>query len=110
MKPWHIVLLGFVSMILVAALALSLRLIGVADTKYIAPVEQNAQTKVYEGTKAYQDGVRRDFEDLRLAYIQSKDPEAKAAILATMRHRAAGVPPELLPNDVSDLIMIGPGR
>jgi hypothetical protein len=103
MKPGHIALVAFGVLVLVVFLAIGARVFGIADTKVFGVVDQNAQREVYENTKAYRDGVRRDMDELSLAYVKAT-PEEKPAILAVLRHRAEGVPPELMPSEVKRLL------
>jgi hypothetical protein len=103
MKPGYIALLAFGGLVLLVLLFVGARVLGIADTKVFGVVDQNAQREVYENTKAYRDGIRRDFDELSLAYAKAT-PEEKPAILAVLRHRTEGVPPELVPDDVKRLL------
>jgi hypothetical protein len=104
LKPYQLAWLVFAGLVLLVGTGVMVRLCGIADTKYLGTIDQNAQREVYENTKAYRDGVRRDFDELRLGYMNAKTPEDKATVLSIVRHRAEGVPPELVPDDIKKML------
>lgn len=76
----------------------------VADKATLGRAEQRVETKNWEESAAYRAGLRRDFDELLLSYAHAKTDDERAAVLAVMRHRAEGAPPELVPDDVKDLL------
>lgn len=80
---------------------------SIADTRLFGVPEENARREVFEQTKSYRDGVRRDFDELLLAYAKAS-PEERPAIVSIMRHRAESAPADLVPAEVKALI--GGGR
>jgi hypothetical protein len=98
--PWYVA--G--AAVLVTGCVVLFRVCGIADTKFFGTADQNAQREVYENTKTYRDGVRRDLDELTLAYSTAKTAEEKQSILSIMKHRVEGIPPELVPADVKQLL------
>ena len=72
-----------------------------------APKYENARRGVYEETKSYRDGSRRDFDNLYLAYKGAKSDDEKAAVLSVLRERAASAPAEVVPTEVYQLLHTG---
>jgi hypothetical protein len=103
MKDFHpaLAVVGFV--VIFVALGIGIRACSIADTKTFGVAQQNADTEVYRHSEAYREGLQRDFDELTLAYAKAS-PEEKPAILATIRHRAEGAPPEFVPANVKVLI------
>jgi len=98
------ILITFGMFVLIGALGITIRFCSVADTKYVEPVAESARRDVYENTKSYRDGTKRDLEELYLSYVQAKTPEDKAAILSVMQHRAESAPPDVIPPAVQALL------
>ncbi len=80
---------------------------SVADQATIGKKEMQVQTKNFEESEAYLAGLRRDFDELMLAYAHAKSDDERATVLAVMRHRAEGVRPDLVPQDVKDMLAKG---
>jgi hypothetical protein len=97
----------------IAALAIGTGLVfyvhalTIVDTKVFGVADQNAQTDVYRHSEAYREGLQRDFDNLLVEYAKAGADE-KPVILSTLRHRAEGAPPELIPPGVRALIEGGP--
>jgi hypothetical protein len=95
--------------ILVLALAVGLSSLAfhacsVADQASIGRAEEKVRTRNFEESEAYRVGLRRDFDELLLALAHAKDEDEKATILAVLRHRAEGAPPEAVPQDVRNIL------
>ena len=91
---------------IIAAATFGANYFGLVNYKFFGPQYEGARRQVFEETKSYRDGTRRDFDNLHLQYLAADSDEQKAAILATIRHRASGVPPELVPQEIKDLLVI----
>lgn len=78
--------------------------IGFGSYWFWAPKQEAVRREVFEQTKSYRDGLRRDFDNLFLQYETEKDPDAKAAILSVIRHRADGVDPDFVPDNIHNLL------
>ena len=63
-----------------------------------APKYEQVRRDTFEQSQAYNEGMRRDLENLRNEYLASNDPAAKAALADTFRHRAEGYPNQLPPS------------
>jgi hypothetical protein len=87
--------------VLATGLGLYVHAVSVADKATIGRVEQRVET---EQSVAYREGTRRDFEELRLSYTRAKTDDEKQAVLSLMRHRAAGCPPELVPEEIKRIL------
>ena len=90
--------------LLILVLGVGLNFFGLANYQFFAPKYENARREVYENTKSYRDGSRRDFDNLYLAYKSAKSDDEKAAILSVIRERAAGAPPEVVPAEIYQLL------
>jgi hypothetical protein len=77
---------------------------SVADQATIGRAEQKVQTQNFEESQAYREGLRRDFDELMLSYSRAKSDDERATILAVMRHRAEGAPPDLVPANVKNML------
>jgi hypothetical protein len=88
----------------IAALAFGLNAVGFINYSFWAPKQEQVRREVFENTKSYRDGLRRDFDNLYLSYETEKDPDARAAVLSIIRHRAEGVDPDLLPDNIRNLL------
>jgi hypothetical protein len=90
--------------VLATGLGLYVHAVSVADKATIGRVEQRVETENFEQSVAYREGTRRDFEELRLSYTRAKSQDEKDAVLSLMRHRAAGCPPELVPEEIKRIL------
>ncbi len=78
--------------------------LDLAQFNFWAPKFENAKRNVYEQTKSYRDGSRRDFENLYTQYLAQPDPASKAAVLSVAKERADGVDPAIVPQNLKDLL------
>jgi len=63
--------------------------------KTFAPRYEQVRRDTFEQSQAYNEGMRRDLENLRDQYMGATDPAAKSALRATFIHRAEGYPNQL---------------
>ena len=77
---------------------------GLVSYQFFGPKYEAARRNVFEETKSYRDGLRRDFDNLYIQYETEKDPDAKAAVLSVIKHRAYGVDPDFLPDNIRNLL------
>ncbi len=80
---------------------------NLASYQFWGPKLENAHRTVYEETKSYRDGSRRDFDNLYLAYKSAKSDDEKTAILSVMRERASSAPEDVVPTEVNQLLHTG---
>ena len=100
-KGFFLVLAGLLA---IAVFSFAVSAIGFGNYWFWAPKTEQVRREVFENTKSYRDGLRRDFDNLYLSYETEKDPDAKAAVLSVIRHRAAGVDHDFLPDNIRNLL------
>jgi hypothetical protein len=67
------------------------------------PQQEAARRSVFEESKAYNDGMVQELQNMQFQYIQAK-PEHREALASVIRHRAAGYPQDRLPADLRSFI------
>jgi hypothetical protein len=95
-----------VGVFLFGLLMFGLQELGVMNYRFFGPQIENAHRAVFEETKSYRDGSRRDFMNLYLSY-QSAGMDAKPAIKSVMCDRANGLAPDVIPVEVKSICNIG---
>jgi len=104
---------GVTALIIIGIIALvglggfAIHACAVADKATLGRVEQDVDTHNFERSEAYRAGLRRDFDELELAYARAKSRDERETIFSVMRHRAEGCPPDLVPDDVKQLLAKG---
>ena len=106
MKTGTVVLYFIAAIMMLSCSALAIRACTVADHATFDKVDERIRRENFEETKSYRDGLRRDFDELLLSYAHAKSDDERATIRAVMRHRAEGAPPDLVPQDVKDLLQM----
>ncbi len=76
-----------------------LTLLGTGVYWFTEPARVGIQNRAFHNSQAYQDGMARDLENFRMAYLTADD-QAKLVIKATVRHRFAGYDTSTLPPDL----------
>ncbi len=66
---------------------------------FAAPARVAIDNRVFHESQAYNDGMARDLDNMRMQWL-SATPEAKTAIAATVQHRFAGYDAARLPADL----------
>lgn len=69
-----------------------------------APKYEKVRRETFEQSKAYNQGMVQELQNMQFSYIQAK-PEEKAALRSIILHRAADYDVNLLPLDLHDFIM-----
>jgi len=83
-----------------AALAFYFGGLGIATKATFAPASVAIDNRVFHESQQYNDGMSRDLDELRMAYVDAHaTAEAKAAIRATILHRFASYDSARLPAD-----------
>jgi hypothetical protein len=103
-KLWLPAVLVLSSFAVITATAICIRAASIAADKTFGVAEENVKTDTFRQSEAYREGLQRDCEELRLAYVRAKTPDEKAAVLSTLRHRVEGAPANAIPADVKELI------
>lgn len=73
-----------------------LQYVGLLYFGFFAPRFEEVRRQTFEGSTAYNHGMIRDLQNLRMSYLTAS-PEAKAALRATILHRFAAYPSDKLP-------------
>lgn len=58
--------------------------------KFFAPRQVEVQREVFEGSRAFNQGMVQELENMQFEYVKEKDPKAKEALAAIILHRASG--------------------
>lgn len=98
MRVFAYIGIGILAMAAVAALVIGGNVLDFGLFKTLAPRYEQARRDTFEESQAYNEGMRRDLENLRNQYVAATDPAAKAALADTFRHRAEGYPNQLPPD------------
>lgn len=99
-----IALAGFALILLVVGSSWAIRACNIAQRATLDPVEHEIDRQNVEQSQAYQEGLRRDFDELLMAYAKAKTDDERSIILSTLRHRASGAPEGSIPQDVKDFL------
>jgi hypothetical protein len=86
----------FIVLLIAGAATISFGLYSFFGPKY-AEVDR----QIFENSQAYNEGMLRDLQNLRLQYLGSKDDETRAALKATILHRFSVYPRDKLPLELS---------
>lgn len=81
------------------AVAFWLNFFHLQQTQFFAPKYEAVRRQTFEQSKAYQQGVVQELQNMQFEYIKA-NPEQKIALASIIKHRAAGVDPSILPNDL----------
>jgi hypothetical protein len=84
--------------IAIVAIIFFLNYASLKNYEFFAPKYQEVKTKVFKESAAYNDGMVRDLELLRLEYLKS-DEASKAAMRPIIIHRFSVYPAEKLTAD-----------
>ena len=76
-----------------------LSMFGYEMYAFFGPKYAATERKIFENTKSYNDGMIRDFENIKLQYL-SANHDQKDALRATILHRFSVYPRDQLPPDL----------
>ncbi len=99
---WVLSILGVIALCVLGGIGI--RACWLADKATFEPAGMEQDRRNFEQSEAYHAGLRRDFDELRMAYAKAKDDDERSAILAVLRHRAEGAPPDAVPEDVKQFL------
>src|SRR5208283_2450885 len=86
MKTGWVLFLGVLGIIvLMLGLTLGLGWFGVYQTKTVGKAQMNASRQVFEETQSYVQGMRADLLRYHHEWVNTKDPDSKIGIEATVR-------------------------
>lgn len=93
--------------ILVLAILIGLGWLFTGNTlmlnKVFAPKFEEVRRDTFETSKAYRDGMAQELRALQIEYVKA-DEKIKPALASAIKHKAAGVPSDALPYDLSIFI------
>jgi hypothetical protein len=58
--------------------------------KYFAPKQEAVRRQVFEQSRAFNQGMVQELENMQMQYVAAKEPDAKAAMADIILHRASG--------------------
>jgi hypothetical protein len=87
---------GFVVLI---ALGVGGAFLGFKVYEYFAPKYTEVDRRVFEESRAFNEGMLRDLQNLKLQYVQA-NPETKKALKATILHRFSVYPEDRMPAEL----------
>lgn len=58
--------------------------------KYFAPRQEQVRREVFEQSRAFNQGMVQELQNMQFEYAKQKDPKAKDAMASIILHRASG--------------------
>ena len=92
-------LYSFIGFVVFLGLVWFLALNNLLMTGFFAPRHEAVRRETFEQSKAYNQGMIQELENMRFEYIKST-PEQKQLLRGIIIHRAADFPSEKLPSDL----------
>ena len=71
--------------------------------KFFAPKQEAVRRQVFEQSKAYNDGMAQELDNMRFEYLRAK-PEQQDALASIILHRVAAYDVSKLPPDLQSFI------
>ena len=72
--------------------------------KYFAPKTEAVRRQVFEQSKAYNQGMIQELQNMQFDYLRNKDPNSKKAMASIILHRVADYDLEKCPVDLRNFI------
>lgn len=72
--------------------------------KYFAPKEESVRRQVFEQSKAYNQGMVQELQNMQFEYLRTTDQKSKDAMASIILHRAADYDQDQLPPDLRSFI------
>lgn len=73
--------------------------------KYFAPKQEAVRREVFEQSKAYNQGMVQELQNMQFEYLRTTDPKAKDAMASIILHRSADYDPYKMPADLRGFIL-----
>jgi hypothetical protein len=89
-KPGKIAGYAFLALIVIFALTWAIQGNDFFINKFFAPKQEAVRREVFENSKAFNQGMVQELENMQLEYVRSKDEKAKEAMASIILHRASG--------------------
>ena len=74
-----------------------------AMQSFFAPKFEQVRRNTFEQSKAYNQGVIQELQNMQFQYVQA-DKEHKGALASIIKHRAADYPKDQMPSDLRNFI------
>ena len=58
--------------------------------QYFAPKQEAVRRQVFETSRAFNQGMVQELQNMQFDYVKTTDPAAKAALASVILHRASG--------------------
>lgn len=87
--------IGIFGVALLTGLSFYGNFIGLSIKKMFGPANVAVDRQIFEESQSYNEGMRRDLENLRMQYLGASEDQ-RLALKATMLHRFAAYPQEKL--------------
>jgi hypothetical protein len=84
------ILAGVGGLLLVFALGWAVQGNGFFMYKYFAPKQEAVRREVFENSRAFNQGMVQELQNMQFDYVKEKDPKAKEALASIILHRASG--------------------
>lgn len=91
------------------ATAFILNFAGLASFSFFAPKVEQVRFDTFKQSQAYNDGMLRDLQNLKLEYLRS-NPEQQAALKAIVIQRFSVYPIDRLPPDLQAFYLSAQGK
>lgn len=72
--------------------------------KVFAPKQEAVRRQVFEQSKAYNQGMTQELQNMMFEYAKTKDQDSKKAMASIILHRAADYPMDKMPTDLRSFI------
>lgn len=97
-------LTAIAAVVLIGMASWGIRACYIAQEASLGRAEEKVKTDNFEQSQAYREGLRRNFDELVLAYKRARSDEERSTIIEVLRHRVQGAPPEAVPQDIKDFL------
>lgn len=74
--------------------------------RYFAPKQEQVRREVFENSRAFNQGMVQELQNMQFEYLKQTDPKAKDAMASIILHRASGynLDDPIVPADLRDFI------
>ena len=107
MKTATLAVLGFFGFVV---LCLGLAWLGQGNEfflyKYFAPRQEAVRRQVFETSRAFNQGMVQELQNMQFEYLKQSDPSVRASLASIILHRASGynMDDSIVPADLRDFV------
>ena len=95
--------LGLIALLLLVGIGWFFAGNNLAMNKVFMPSQEQVRRDTFEQSKAYRQGMVQELQNMQFEYVKAA-PEHKTALASLIKHRAADVPRDAMPNDLYTFI------